>query len=103
MSEHENTNIYVQDTPSVWSKLRDELRENIVNTVVPEGVSEDKYLKEIVYKGLSEKIVAAPPIYIQRLDHELGKIREYGYTDVFLFLWDIFGHCLLYYITNLHP
>ncbi len=75
MSEHENPNIDSQYSPSVWSKLRDELRENIVNAVVTEGVSEDEYLKDIVYEGLSEKIAAAPPIYIQRLDHELGNIK----------------------------
>ena len=56
---------------------------------VPEGYTNDSFLKELCYKGLQEKYGGnlSEPIR-QRLDYELGIISQTGYSGYFLIVWD---------------
>ena len=56
---------------------------------VPEGYTNDSYLKELCYNGLREKYGGnlSEPIR-QRLDYELDIISQTGYSGYFLIVWD---------------
>ena len=55
----------------------------------PEGISSDSYLEALCYKGLvkryKEELSAT---HKQRLSYELGVIKEMGFADYFLIVWD---------------
>lgn len=56
---------------------------------VPEGYTNESYLKELCYKGLHEKIGAELSTEVQqRLEHELDIINKTGYPGYFLIVWD---------------
>ena len=56
---------------------------------VPEGHTNESYLKELCYQGLREKIGAELSTEVQqRLEHELDIINQTGYPGYFLIVWD---------------
>ena len=56
---------------------------------VPDGYTDDSYLKELCYQGLNEKLGRELPAEVQqRLDYELNIIRQTGYAGYFLIVWD---------------
>lgn len=55
---------------------------------VPEGHTNDSYLKELCYQGLREKYGELSEPIRQRLDYELDIIRKTGYSGYFLIVWD---------------
>ena len=56
---------------------------------VPEGYTNDSYLRELCYQGLREKYGGelSEPVK-QRLDYELDIINKTGYPGYFLIVWD---------------
>ncbi|RKU20240.1 DNA polymerase III subunit alpha [Candidatus Poribacteria bacterium] len=56
---------------------------------VPEGHTNDSYLRELCYQGLQEKYGSelSEPVK-QRLDYELDIINKTGYPGYFLIVWD---------------
>ncbi len=55
---------------------------------VPEGHTNDSYLKELCYKGLREKYGDLSDEIRKRLDYELDIISKTGYSGYFLIVWD---------------
>ena len=56
---------------------------------VPEGHTNDSYLKELCYQGLREKLGGEFSSEVQqRLDYELDIISKTGYPGYFLIVWD---------------
>ncbi len=55
---------------------------------VPEGHTNDSYLKELCYQGLREKYGELSEEVQKRLDYELDIIRQTGYPGYFLIVWD---------------
>ena len=55
---------------------------------VPEGHTNDSYLKELCYEGLREKCGELSEEIRQRLDYELDIISKTGYPGYFLIVWD---------------
>lgn len=56
---------------------------------VPEGKDSFVYLKELCYAGMQERYGEEIKENLwQRLDYELQTIRDMGYTDYFLIVWD---------------
>lgn len=55
---------------------------------VPEGHTEDSFLRDQVYKGLHEIMGTIPEEYTERLDYELGVITSKGYAGYFLIVAD---------------
>lgn len=56
---------------------------------VPEGHTNESYLKELCYQGLREKLGGElSSDVLQRLDHELDIINKTGYPGYFLIVWD---------------
>ena len=77
---------------------------------LPEGIDPYEYLRDTCYKGLIERYDVFKPLvgkeysleevnnladtsneakeYVDRLEYELGIIRQMGYVDYFLIVWD---------------
>lgn len=55
---------------------------------LPEGVDPYEYLREVCYKGLRERYSELTQELTDRLDYELGVIKNMGYVDYFLIVWD---------------
>ena len=55
---------------------------------VPEGYDAFSYLSEQCNKGLARKYGDVTPALQERLDYELGVIRDMGFVDYFLIVWD---------------
>ncbi len=55
---------------------------------VPDGHTNDSYLKELCYKGLQEKYGDLSDEIRKRLDYELDIISQTGYSGYFLIVWD---------------
>jgi DNA polymerase-3 subunit alpha len=57
---------------------------------VPEGHTEESYLRELTEAGARERYGANPPPEVQqRLEYELGVIESMGFSAYFLVVWDI--------------
>ncbi len=56
---------------------------------VPEGYDAFSYLKELCETGFVKRYGDPPPKELQeRLSYELSTIRNMGYVDYFLIVWD---------------
>jgi DNA polymerase III subunit alpha len=55
---------------------------------LPEGVDPYEYLREVCYKGLEERYSEFTKELTDRLDFELNVIKNMGYVDYFLIVWD---------------
>ena len=55
---------------------------------VPEGHTNDSYLRELCYQGLREKCGEISEEIRKRLDYELDIINKTGYPGYFLIVWD---------------
>ena len=55
---------------------------------VPEGREAYEYLCELCNKGLYERYDNVTPELQERLDYELSTIKDMGYVDYFLIVWD---------------
>ncbi len=56
---------------------------------VPETTTPFEYLKNLCYEGLKKRYGENPsPTAMERLEYELGVIRQMGFVDYFLIVWD---------------
>ena len=55
---------------------------------VPEGYTAWEYLNKLCFEGMRERYEAVTPELTERLNYELNTIREMGYVDYFLIVWD---------------
>jgi len=55
---------------------------------VPEGYTSWEYLNELCFKGLEERYQPVTEELKERLNYELSTIRNMGYVDYFLIVWD---------------
>ena len=58
------------------------------NFPVPEGFTTFEYLQKLCYDGLQERYPETADELKPRLDEELGVIRNMGYVEYFLIVWD---------------
>ncbi len=59
---------------------------------VPEGYDSWSYLNKLCSDGLEKRYGEDAPKYRERLDYELGVIKEMGYVDYFLIVWDFINY-----------
>lgn len=59
---------------------------------VPEGLTEDEYLKQLCYKGARERYTEITEEIKKRLDYELETIKKMGYSSYFLIVWDFINY-----------
>jgi len=57
----------------------------------PDNKSSMEYLRELAYKGFSQKFDNNDPSLIERLEYELHVIEKTNFPDYFLVCWDIFN------------
>ena len=55
---------------------------------VPEGYTSWEYLNRLCREGLAERYDPVTPELQERLDYELSTIKNMGYVDYFLIVWD---------------
>ena len=55
---------------------------------VPEGYTSWEYLNELCFRGLEERYQPVTEELKERLNYELSTIRNMGYVDYFLLVWD---------------
>ena len=55
---------------------------------VPDGYTSWEYLNELCFKGLEERYQPVTEELKERLNYELSTIRNMGYVDYFLIVWD---------------
>jgi DNA polymerase III subunit alpha len=57
---------------------------------VPEGHDEDSYLRELTLEGAKDRYGPSPALHVlDRLEHELGIIKDMGFSAYFLVVWDL--------------
>ncbi len=56
---------------------------------IPEGESEEGYLKKICNQNLKERYPAATKEVKERLEYELSIIKKTGFASYFLIIWDL--------------
>lgn len=59
---------------------------------VPEGYTSWEYLNHLCAKGMDKKYPNGDESLKKRLDYELSVIREMGYVDYFLIVWDFINY-----------
>ena len=60
---------------------------------VPEGHTEDSYLLELTLAGARERYGEKPAAHVlERIEYELGVIRDMGFSAYFLVVWDLVRH-----------
>ncbi|MBQ3516053.1 MAG: DNA polymerase III subunit alpha, partial [Lachnospiraceae bacterium] len=59
---------------------------------VPEGYDSWSYLNELCSQGLKERYPEDDGTLRERLDYELSTIRQRGYVDYFLIVWDFINY-----------
>ncbi len=59
---------------------------------VPEGYDSWSYLNELCSQGLKERYPEDDGTLRERLDYELSTIRQMGYVDYFLIVWDFINY-----------
>lgn len=55
---------------------------------LPEGTDPYEYMRDLCYKGLKERYDHINAELKERLEYELGVIKQMGYVDYFLIVWD---------------
>ena len=55
---------------------------------VPDGLTSWEYLNKLCHKGLEERYQPVTDELKKRLDYELSTIKNMGYVDYFLIVWD---------------
>ena len=55
---------------------------------VPEGYTSWEYLNKLCFEGLEERYRPVTPELTERLNYELSTIKNMGYVDYFLIVWD---------------
>jgi DNA polymerase-3 subunit alpha len=57
---------------------------------VPAGHDEDSYLRELTLEGAKDRYGASPALHVlERLEFELGVIKDMGFSAYFLVVWDL--------------
>ena len=59
---------------------------------VPEGYTAWEYLNKLCFDGLYQKYANPQGELTERLNYELGVIRNMGYVDYFLIVWDFINY-----------
>ncbi len=60
---------------------------------LPDGHDSWSYLNELCLKGLDERYPEDDGSLRKRMDYELGIIKEMGFVDYFLIVWDYINFC----------
>lgn len=61
---------------------------------LPEGItSMDDYLRTLCEEGYPERYASDDTVARERLEYELGIIKQMGYSGYFLIVWDFINYC----------
>ncbi|MBQ3048058.1 MAG: DNA polymerase III subunit alpha [Clostridia bacterium] len=80
---------FVPNIPDNCS-LRD--NENFIPKYQPEGMTSFEFLQKLCYDGLKERYSVITPEIQERADYELSIIKEQGFVEYFLVVWDYINY-----------
>ena len=80
---------FVPNIPDNCS-LRD--NENFIPKYEPDGMTSYEFLKKLCYDGLKERYPVITPKIQERADYELSIIKEQGFVEYFLVVWDYINY-----------
>ena len=80
---------FVPNIPDNCS-LRD--NENFIPKYEPEGMTSYEFLEKLCYDGLKERYKVITPEIQARADEELSIIKEQGFVEYFLVVWDYINY-----------
>lgn len=63
-------------------------KSKLPNFPLEEGTDHYEYMRDLCYKGLKERYENITSELTDRLEYELGIIKQMGYVDYFLIVWD---------------
>lgn len=89
--DDETFNTCVQNTEDFAAKCNVEIELGnapLPHYEVPEGHTNETYLKEVVYEGLKKRYGEITPELQERTDYELSVINKMGFPAYFLITWD---------------
>jgi len=66
----------------------DEGKMHMPEFTAPEGMTNEKFLRELCADGLKERYGESVELYRDRLEHEISIIENMGFVDYFLIVWD---------------
>ena len=55
---------------------------------VPEGMTNEKYFRQLCYEGFEQRYPEPPASYLERLEYEIDVISRMGYVNYYLIVWD---------------
>lgn len=65
---------------------------HLPNFPLPEGMTDESYLRQLCEQYLPEKYEVITPEVRERLDYELGVIHNMGFDSYFLIVWDFINY-----------
>ena len=65
---------------------------HLPNFPLPEGLTDEMYLRQLCEKALPERYSEITPEIRDRLDYELGVIHNMGFDSYFLIVWDFINY-----------
>jgi len=71
---------------------KDFTRRHLPEYALPEGVDPDEYLKELCYSGMQARYPEISSNIKERLEYELNVIRQMGFSNYFLIVWDLIDY-----------
>ena len=80
---------FVPNIPDNCS-LRD--NENFIPKYVPDGMTSYEFLEKLCYDGLKERYPVVTPEIQARADEELSIIKDQGFVEYFLVVWDYINY-----------
>ncbi|MCE5189481.1 MAG: DNA polymerase III subunit alpha [Eubacteriales bacterium] len=89
----------IANTAEVAEKCNLEIAFNIRRMpafTAPDGLDNAVYLEQLCRAGMTKKLPEADAEALARLDYELGVIKQMGFVDYFLIVWDFIHYAKLH-------
>lgn len=78
-------NVYIYESCNLEIKEN----ENLIPIYnCPDGLDSYSYLKKLCMNGMLDKFNDSPKEYLERLNYELNVIKDMGFCNYFLIVWD---------------
>ncbi len=59
---------------------------------VPDGLTAEEYLEKLCLEGINRRYDPVTPELMDRLNYEINTIKQMGYVDYFLIVWDFINY-----------
>ncbi|TAK25440.1 MAG: DNA polymerase III subunit alpha [Chloroflexota bacterium] len=67
-------------------------RPRLPNVEIPDGLTADEYIERLCGEGLARRLGTIPDAYHERVRYELGVVKQTGFAQYILVVWDIMAY-----------